>query len=89
MYFRRSWNNQPQLPHRITVRAYIPVSFAQMMTANSLAICLVKLGKNEAALACLTSYLANHSVGKLTYSFACALIPVQLLAGVHYIHKLL
>ena len=72
-----------KLHHQITVHAYISASFAQVMTANSLAICLVKLGKNEAALASLTSYLANHTVGKLTYSFACVLISVLVWSALH------
>ena len=42
------------------------LSFTQVITANSLAICLVKLGKNETALASLMSYIANHTVGKFT-----------------------
>ena len=61
----------PQPAYRI--RTYLPISLPQMMTANSLAICLVKLGRNEAALASLTSYLANHTFGESRQIFVCAL----------------
>ena len=47
--------------------------FVQMMTANSLAICLVKMGKTEAALSFLTSYLANHPVGEFTQGTVAAI----------------